>query len=102
MDEIIFSYTNEDALADGLFVDVSETAKKYGFMLPFYCASNIYGQGEALVETLMLEGNMKIFKGEFEDGTIVQLEDGHGIIWLMIEGTCKEDAVFKLFYKEDY
>jgi len=39
---IIFSYTRADALADGVLIDISSTAKSYGFKLPFAISDALY------------------------------------------------------------
>ena len=39
---IIFSYTWDDAVRDGTFIDVSETAKECGFKFPLAITSNLF------------------------------------------------------------
>jgi len=42
MDNVIFSYTRQDAINDGIFIDVSEMAKEAGFKIPVAITSNLY------------------------------------------------------------
>lgn len=42
MEEVIFSYTRQDAINDGVFVDVSEVAKRNGFDKPVALTTNLY------------------------------------------------------------
>ena len=39
---VIFSYTREDAINDGTFIDVSEVAKEAGLKYPVAITSNLY------------------------------------------------------------
>jgi len=41
---IVSCYTWDDAVADGMFVDVSEMAKSRGFTLPVAITQNLYGK----------------------------------------------------------
>jgi len=43
-DEIIFSYTRAEAIADGVLVDVSEMAREAGFKFPVALTRAVYGQ----------------------------------------------------------
>lgn len=64
--DVIFSYTREDAIADGMLYDVTETAKKNGFKIPVavtvgvheLCANYPDGMGQSydgrLIDTLLL------------------------------------------------
>jgi hypothetical protein len=40
---IIFAYSRKDAIADGVLVDVSNTARKAGFLLPIAVTSAVWG-----------------------------------------------------------
>ena len=42
MDNMIFAYTRQDAIDDGVFVDVSEMAKEAGIKFPVAVTSNLY------------------------------------------------------------
>ena len=39
---IIFTYTREQAINDGVLVDVTQTAKKSGFRVPVALTSEVY------------------------------------------------------------
>lgn len=41
-DNIIFSYTWDDAIRDGTFIDVTTTAKECGFKFPVAITSNLF------------------------------------------------------------
>lgn len=43
MIEIIHKYTREDALADGVLIDVTEMAKEAGFKVPVAVTSGVWG-----------------------------------------------------------
>jgi hypothetical protein len=38
----IYTYTRQDAIADGVFVDVTEQAKKAGFKIPVAITTNLF------------------------------------------------------------
>ena len=40
--DIIYSYTRQDAIADGVFIDVTETSKEAGIKYPVAITSNLY------------------------------------------------------------
>ena len=40
--EYIYTYTRQDAINDGIFVDVSEVAKELGFNIPVAITSNLF------------------------------------------------------------
>ena len=42
MDNVIYAYTREDAINDGVFVDASEMAKEAGIKYPVAITSNLY------------------------------------------------------------
>lgn len=42
MDNLIYAYTRQDAIADGTFIDVTETAKEAGVNIPVAITSNLY------------------------------------------------------------
>ena len=42
MDNIISVYTRQDAIDDGIFVDVSEMAKEAGIKYPVAITTNLY------------------------------------------------------------
>jgi hypothetical protein len=44
MNDIIFSYTRADAIADGILVDVSELAREAGFRIPVAVTRVLWGQ----------------------------------------------------------
>mgnify|MGYP001449044328 CR=1 FL=1 len=46
MDEwpVVFSYSRKDALADGVQVDVTETAKEAGFSIPVFLTDTVFNQ----------------------------------------------------------
>ena len=41
-DNIIFAYTRQQAIEDGIFVDVSEVARTIGFVIPVALTSSLY------------------------------------------------------------
>lgn len=41
-DNIISTYTRQDAIEDGIFVDVSESAKQNGFIIPVALTTNLF------------------------------------------------------------
>jgi len=41
-DNVIYSYTRAQAIEDGMFVDVTETAKEAGFKYPVAITRNLY------------------------------------------------------------
>jgi len=41
-DNIIFTYTRQQAIKDGIFVDVTEVAKHSGFKIPVALTTNLY------------------------------------------------------------
>lgn len=41
-DNIIYTYTRQQAIEDGVFVDVSEVARTIGFVIPVVITSSIY------------------------------------------------------------
>ena len=42
MSEIVYTYTRQQAIDDGMFVDVSETAKEAGIKIPVAVTSNLW------------------------------------------------------------
>lgn len=42
MDNYIYTYTRQDAISDGVFVDVTEQAKKAGFKIPVAITTNLF------------------------------------------------------------
>lgn len=42
MNDLIYSYTRQDAIDDGVFVDVSEVAKNTGFKIPVALTTNLF------------------------------------------------------------
>jgi hypothetical protein len=42
--EIIFAYSRAQAIADGVLVDVSETAREAGFRVPVVLTSGVWGE----------------------------------------------------------
>jgi len=100
--QVVSTYTNQDALDDGIFVDISNTAKDFGFLLPFYSTDTVFRLGEERIKGLLIKANMKIHSGQIEDGNLVVLEEPEGIVWVMIEGTDRSNAVMKIMFREDY
>lgn len=49
-DDLIFSYTREDALRDGVLVDVSERARCCGIRYPTACTAGVWARIEAIPE----------------------------------------------------
>ena len=43
-ENVIFSYTRQDALNDGIFIDVTETAKEAGIKYPVAVTTNLYNK----------------------------------------------------------
>jgi hypothetical protein len=48
MDEIIFSYTRADAIADGVLIDVSKLASEAGFRIPVALTSAAWAEAVAV------------------------------------------------------
>ncbi|KGM54811.1 hypothetical protein N799_08660 [Lysobacter arseniciresistens ZS79] len=41
-DDVVFTYSRGQALADGVLVDLTEQAKEYGFKVPFACTEGVW------------------------------------------------------------
>lgn len=50
MDEVIFSYTREQAIADGVLRDVSDLAKEAGFTVPVAVTAAVWAEYVAVPE----------------------------------------------------
>ena len=49
-DDLIFSYTREDALRDGVLVDLSQRARCSGIQYPTACTSTVWARIQAIPE----------------------------------------------------
>ncbi len=76
MDNLIYAYTREDALNDGVFVDVTSTAKEVGFKIPVAITSNLF-------HTYIKPSNMPV--GQDENGRLWDL------LW-MFYNACKTSS----------
>lgn len=110
MDNVISCYTRQDALDDGMFVDVTETGKEAGIKVPVSVTSNLYhthivpteaqkANGQSMEGRLWdvlnmvaacgrgivgkMDGNMAIFEVLFSGKKIT--------LWAFIEGTSPTD-----------
>lgn len=104
---IVSTYTNQNAIDDGIFMNVSNIARTTGFLLPFYVTSNLWyhldrdkNGGEELINLLILF-NAKVHRGDV-DGTMAVVNHNDQDYWLFIEGTSKDDAIMKMMLPEDY
>jgi hypothetical protein len=50
MDEVIFAYTRKQAIADGVLVDVTETAREAGFRIPVALTCGVWAECVAVPE----------------------------------------------------
>lgn len=112
-DNIVFTYTWEDAILDGVFVDVTETALACGFRTPFAITSNLF-ESHIRAETeeqtkvrlntflMMLAGYISRNKSKLGDEGFMEYmalfegEDGEDMpveVWVTIEGRKPEDPV---------
>lgn len=42
-EDVIFTYSRKQAIADGMLVDLSDQARDYGFKIPFACTEGVWG-----------------------------------------------------------
>ena len=123
--EIISVYTRQDAINDGIFIDITETAKEAGIKYPTAVTSNLYhtyinpdpmpsGQDESgrLWDVLWMlvcaikgmigktEGNMTIYPVSFYDGQ----RQREVTIWAVCEPTSPTDPApaINIMLPEDY
>ena len=84
MEELVFKYTREDALNDGVLVDVSGTAKKLGFKYPV-----------AITESLhqALSNIPEVYSHESYEG---RLRDVLWMCYLEARKTTKDQMLFKV------
>lgn len=117
-DNIIYSYTRQDAIDDGTIIDVSEVAKKNGFTVPVAVTRTIFEkyirqEEEAKTDTklhaLLLFLCQKILtEAKPSDGNLfctkVNLENKLTDVWLGIEATSPTDSspAMTIMLPEDY
>ena len=82
MEELIFKYTRQDALNDGVLVDVSETAKEAGFKYPVAITEKLYQSISEIPEAYSHED----FKGRLWD-----------VLWMCAVAASKESKGTLLF-----
>lgn len=68
-DDVVFSYSRAQALADGMLVDLTEKARGYGFKVPFACTEPVWG----LVEWTELDTQRKPGLGQSTEGRLHDL-----------------------------
>ena len=59
-DNVIFSYTRQEALSDGVLVDLSDLAREAGFRWPLAATSRLYHEYLVPMITLVYEGQSTI------------------------------------------
>ena len=62
---IVFSYTRAQAIDDGVLIDVTAEAKRYGFKLPFVIGDNLFNR--YVTPPSGLEGKGQSQKGRLHD-----------------------------------
>jgi hypothetical protein len=116
--DIIYSYTRQQAIDDGIFVDVSRVAQSCGFIIPVALTSNLYHShikkeeetdtNRRLISFLLLmysriqdkknqKDNMLTTKICFADTTMTD-------VWAVVEGTSPTDPspAMNIMLPEDY
>ena len=84
MEELVFKYTREDALSDGVLVNVSETAKKLGFKYPVAITERLY---------TALSNIPEVHSHETYEG---RLRDVLWMCYLEARKTVKDQMLFKV------
>jgi hypothetical protein len=106
---IIFSYTWNDAVRDGTFIDVSETAKECGFKFPVAITSNLFythikNQNGRLWDTLwMLKCAAKKTKDSFIKYQVIYGNETI-TLWAVCEARSPDnpEPVLTIMLPEDY
>jgi hypothetical protein len=120
-DNIIFAYTRQDAIDDGVFVDVTETAKEAGFKFPVAVTSNLYstyinpypmpvGQDKDGrlwdVITMLLFAIRQLKKSDDTNMVTFKMKFGQKVVelWAVIEAQSPTDSspAINIMLPEDY
>ena len=113
----IFTYTRQQAIEDGIFVDVTEVAEHLGFLIPIALTTNLYhthikkddeAETQKRLTTFLMclyseikhskeKGNMLCTKIYFDDKTPTD-------VWAVIEAQSPEDhsPAMNVMLPEDY
>ena len=117
-EEYISVYTQRQAIEDGIFVDVTEQAKKYGFKIPVAITTNLFHSHIAKEEDDRTQNNLNVFLKELHS-KLVALKDksdnlaylqfnfdgkGHTDVWVAIEAQSPDDPspCIGIMLPEDY
>jgi len=112
-DEIIFAYTRNDAINDGIFIDITEMAKEAGFKIPVAITSNLY-HSHIKTKTSDEKGrlwdvlNVLKFHAKSSHESLIQFQVKLGRsnvkIWAVVEAQSPTDPspAINLLLPEDY
>lgn len=117
--DIISTYTRQDAIRDGTFIDVTQTARNCGFIIPVALTSNLYntfiksGRGEDStannLNVFLKELYQKIRANKNPDDRLLYLQfnfdaNGHTDVWVAIEAQSPDDPspALNVMLPEDY
>lgn len=106
-DEMIYCYTRQDAINDGVFQDVTTQAKKVGFSIPVAITTNCYEKHIRHDEEHLTEQNINYFlsqvivalwKENYKNETMFylkikanELDEENTDIWVAIEAQSPTD-----------
>ena len=114
--DIISCYTRDQAIEDGIFVDVSEVAKKHGFLIPVALTSNLYHSHIKKDEDDSTLNNLNLFLKELKRKLQTQKPDSmyylqfnfdaktHTDVWVALEAQSPTNPspALNVMLAEDY
>lgn len=117
MDNLIFSYTRQEAIEDGTFIDVSEMAKEAGVNIPVAVTASLYNKhinpdpmptGQDEKGRLWDLLNMLVFNARRSKDSFLKFQVKFGVklveIWAVVEAQSPEDPspAINIMLPEDY
>ena len=115
-DNVISVYTRQQAIEDGIFLDVTEVAKAHGFNIPVAVTRNLYHNHIDDPSIMGTRSNLDVIFKALKDAILKQTEPDTMMtfnatfgtkvvdVWAVIEGTSPDDPTpcMSLMMPEDY
>jgi len=121
-DNIISTYTKQDAIDDGIFIDITEQASKAGFKIPVAITKNLFSTFISSAKSDEVEAEadtnkrLDVFLKQMYQECLtanrnnsiltakIYLDNKRAVVWAVIEGTSPSDPrpTITIMLPEDY